>query len=83
MNQGGGVGFGVQTTTTSEEKAHNAFNQALHTIQLAASSVLETLNTLNERPDTARLDFAIRFDAEAKAMDYLAEIKKIQVKRSR
>ncbi len=64
----GGVGFGVQEATTSEEKTHNAFNQALHTIQLAASSVSETLNTLDERPDTARIDFAIKFDAESKAM---------------
>ena len=66
---GGSVGFGAQeVTTASAEKAHNAFNQALHTIQLAASSVLETLHTLNEMPDTARIDFAIKFDAEAKAM---------------
>jgi hypothetical protein len=62
------VGFGAQPTEKSKEKARNAFNQALHTIQLAASGVLETLNTLPEKPDTAKVDFAIKFDAEARAM---------------
>jgi len=64
----GGVGFGAQAGGKPREKPHNAFNQALHMIQLTASSVLETLNTLEQKPDTARIDFAIKFDPEAKAM---------------
>ena len=38
------------------------------TIKLAADSVLKTLDDLDERPDTARVDFAIKFDAESNAM---------------
>jgi hypothetical protein len=63
----GRVGFGAQATE-DEEKPGNAFNQALNVIQLAASSVLVTLETLDERPSTARIDFAIKFDSNARAM---------------
>lgn len=63
-----GVGFGAQPTEKARDKTRDAFNHALNTIQLAASSVLETLNTLPEKPDTAKIDFAIKFDSEARAM---------------
>ena len=64
---GGGVGFGARPAK-GQEKPHNAFNLALNTIQLTASSVVETLNTLDEKPSIARVDFAIKFDAEAGVM---------------
>ena len=66
----GGVGFGAQKDKEGGEpdQLENAFNHALSTIQLAAGSVLETLNTLKERPSSARLDFAIKIDPEAGAM---------------
>lgn len=64
---GGKVGFGVQAGE-DKKKAENAFNQGLKTIRLAANSLLETLDTLEERPDTVRVDFAIKFDAEGRAM---------------
>ena len=64
---GGTVGFGAPPAS-GKDKPHNAFNQALHLIQLAASSVLETLDTLEEKPSAARIEFAIKFDADARAM---------------
>ena len=63
----GHVGFGAQATD-DKEKPGNAFNQALNLIQLTAKSVLETLETLNEKPSTARIDFAIKFDSEARTL---------------
>ena len=50
------------------EQPDNAFNQALNTIRLAANGVLETLNTLPEKPDHVKIDFAIKIDADAQAM---------------
>jgi len=66
---GGTVGFGA--TKTKEQEAHidNAFNHALNTIRMAADSVLETLETLDERkPDHVKIDFAIKIDDHAGAM---------------
>lgn len=63
----GSVGFG-SAGAKNQTKSKDAFNQALKTIRLAASSVLETLNTLDEKPDTARVDFGIKFNSEAVAM---------------
>ena len=62
------VGFGAHQNHEKEEKADNAFNQALNTIRLAANGVLETLNTLPEKPDHVKIDFAIKIDAGAQAM---------------
>jgi hypothetical protein len=62
------VGFGVHQSKEEKEKADNAFNQALNTIRLAANGVLETLNTLPEKPDHVKIDFAIKIDADAQAM---------------
>ena len=64
---GGGVGFGVRPSK-NQETPQNAFNLALNAIQLTASSVLETLNTLEEKPSSAKVDFAIKFDAEVGPM---------------
>jgi len=64
---GGSVGFGARPAEAAD-KPHNAFNQALRTIHLAAGSVLEALNTLEEKPSTARIDFALKFDGKAKVM---------------
>ncbi len=68
-NIGGSVGFGA--TQSKEQEAHidNAFNHALNTIRLAADSVLETLDTLDDRkPDHVKIDFAIKIDGHAGAM---------------
>ena len=62
------VGFGAHQSKEEKEKADNAFNQALNTIRLAANGVLETLNTLPEKPDHVKIDFAIKIDADAQAM---------------
>lgn len=66
-----GVGFGRAKTSEDDDKPKNqaqAFNRALDTIRLAADSVLNTLNTLAERPDIARVDFGIKFNPEIGAM---------------
>ncbi|HEY85845.1 MAG TPA: hypothetical protein G4N96_12130 [Chloroflexi bacterium] len=62
------VGFGAHQSQEDKEKADNAFNQALNTIRLAANGVLETLNTLPEKPDHVKIDFAIKIDSDARAM---------------
>ena len=68
-DSGGAVGFGAGSSAPkAQNKTKDAFNQALKTVRLAASSVLETLNTLDEKPSTARVDFGIKFNNEAKAM---------------
>jgi hypothetical protein len=70
------VGFGAKTSETEGKTTmDNAFNHALHTIRLAAGSVLETLNTLPERPDNAQISFAIKFDPDVGAMIAEAESK--------
>ena len=68
-DSGGAVGFGAAIEKTkAQAEGGDAFEQALKAIHLAADSVLNTLNSLSERPDTARIDFSIKFDAEARAM---------------
>ena len=63
------VGFGTAQPEKSEGKKNGkAFNQALNTIRLTATGVLETLNTLDERPDTAQVSFALKFNSEEKVM---------------
>ncbi|MFQ5577662.1 MAG: CU044_2847 family protein, partial [Anaerolineae bacterium] len=64
----GNVGFRKDPTKQEKKIVDNAFNQALNTIRLAASSVLETLNTLEQKPDQVKIDFAIKVDAAAGAM---------------
>jgi len=67
-NGKGAVGFGSHQSEEEKEKVDNAFNQALNTIRLAANGVLETLNTLPEKPDHVKIDFAIKIDDDAQAM---------------
>jgi len=68
-NVGGSVGFGSTQPTEQEAHIDNAFNHALNTIRLAADSVLETLDTLdNRKPDHVKIDFAIKIDGHAGAM---------------
>ncbi len=66
-----GVGFGRAKADVSkeiQETREQAFQGALETIRLTADSVLNTLRSLSERPDTARVDFGIKFEAEVGAM---------------
>lgn len=68
-NVGGAVGFGAAKSKEQEAHIDNAFNHALNTIRLAADSVLETLETLDDRkPDHVKIDFAIKIDGQAGAM---------------
>lgn len=77
----GKVGFGSSVVGTKEEKkVDNTFNQALNTIRLAATSVMETLNTLEEKPNHVKLDFAIKIDADAGAMLARADSRDSQLK---
>jgi hypothetical protein len=64
----GHVGFGATETTKEETRIDDAFNQALRTIRLAAGSVLETLNTLEQKPDQVKIDFAIKIEPSVGAM---------------
>lgn len=63
-----GTGFGKMTEGERARKAEAAFGQALDTIRLAATSVIKTLGDVPERPDDVRVEFGIKFDAEAGAM---------------
>lgn len=62
------VGFGSAGTKLDDKTVDNAFNQALDTIRLAASSVLETLETLERKPDHIKIDFGIKIDPTIGAM---------------
>jgi hypothetical protein len=63
------VGFGTAQAEKSDGKKNGkAFNQALNTIRLAAGGILETLKTLDERPDTAQISFALKFNSDEKVM---------------
>lgn len=66
--KGGSVGFGAGLPKKADDKPGKAFEQALNTIQLAADDVLKTLEKLDERPDSARVDFGIKFDSDSNAM---------------
>lgn len=75
-NGRGSVGFGhLKDHPDKKTEMTDAFNHALNTIRLTAGGVLETLNTLTERPDVARVDFAIKFDPEAGPMIAAADSK--------
>ena len=62
------VGFGPAGADEANKKLDNAFNHALNTIRMASSSVLETLNTLEQKPNQVKIDFAIKIDPNVGAM---------------
>lgn len=65
----GHVGFGAQKTADEKkETASNAFSQAMDTIQVAAQSVLDTLNGMEHQPNHVKIDFAIKIDPSHGAM---------------
>jgi len=80
VNHRGRVGFGAPQTEEEKKQVDNAFNQALNTIRLAASSVLETLETLERKPDHVKIDFGIKIAPDVGAMLALANSSEAQLK---
>lgn len=76
----GGVGFVKSKSDEADEKAEQAFGQAMNTIKLAAETVLQTLDGLSERPDAVKVDFAIKIDEAAGAMLARADSRDAQLR---
>lgn len=77
----GHVGFGVsQTHEEKKKKADKAYGQAMDTIRLAAEGVLNTLSSMEEKPDHVKIDFAIKIDANDGAMLARADSRDAQLR---
>ncbi len=77
----GHVGFEVQATHEEKRKtANTAFGQAMDTIRLAAGSVLDALNGMEDKPDHVKVDFAIKIDSTAGAMLARADSRDAQLR---
>lgn len=74
------VGFGQAESAQPKPPVDDAFNQAMEAIQLTARSVLETLETLEKKPDHVKIDFAIKIDPLAGAMLAKANSSDVQLK---
>jgi len=64
----GATGFGREARNISNEAVQEAYQQMLNTIRGCADGVIATLQNLEALPSAARIDFAIKIDAEAGAM---------------
>ncbi|OQY48456.1 MAG: hypothetical protein B6242_02415 [Anaerolineaceae bacterium 4572_78] len=74
------VGFISTKNEVDKQSVNNSFNHGLNIIRMTANSVLETLDSLKERPNVAKIDFAIKFDSESGAMLAKAESTDAQLK---
>ncbi len=63
-----GVGFGRQPASLGEEVSQNVYEQTLQTIQACANGMVDTLQNLKTRPNSASIEFAVKIDGDGGAM---------------
>ena len=62
------AGFARQAGSGAASEDQQAYQQMLTTIQSCANGVIGTIQNLEAQPDSASIDFAIKFDAQSGAM---------------
>ena len=64
------TGFGAQAagTDASQDTIQKAYTETLDTIRACANDMIDTLQSLDTRPNTASVEFAIKVDGKAGPM---------------